>query len=181
MTDPRLILLNGLPGSGKSTLARRWAAAHPFTVALDIDVLRDAIGGWRDDPLRAGLLARRMAGAAIRAALADGRDVVVPQLLARLEAIESLASLAAEQGAGFVEILLVVPPAVASERLRARTSLGRGPELAQGTEDPDATVREYDERLARVVAARPATIRIAGGEDPWDALTSALGADRRIR
>ena len=62
----RLVLLNGPPASGKSTIARRYAAEHPLTLVIDIDQVRAAIGGWRDDPYAAGLLARAAALAAAR-------------------------------------------------------------------------------------------------------------------
>ena len=71
---PRLIVLNGPPAAGKSTLARRYAADHPLTLNLDVDRVRDLIGGWRDDPGAAGLLARSVAVAAARTHLLAGRD-----------------------------------------------------------------------------------------------------------
>ncbi|WP_326946122.1 ATP-binding protein [Amycolatopsis sp. NBC_01307] len=103
----RLILLNGPPGSGKSTLARRYAGDHPPALALDVDRVRALIGGWRESPGPAGLLARDLAVAAARTHLAAGHDVVVPQLLARPEFAERLEALARETGARFHEILLL--------------------------------------------------------------------------
>lgn len=44
----RLIHLNGAPGIGKSTLAARYAAEHPGTMAVELDVLRTWVGGWRE-------------------------------------------------------------------------------------------------------------------------------------
>jgi predicted kinase len=79
----KLILLNGPPGSGKSTLARRYADAHPPALALDVDRVRDMIGGRRVSPGEAGLLAREIALAAARTHLSAGHAVVVPQLLVR--------------------------------------------------------------------------------------------------
>ena len=61
-----LILLNGPPGGGKSTLARMYAEAHPLTLDLDIDLVRDMLGQWRSDPHSAGLLARAAVLAAAR-------------------------------------------------------------------------------------------------------------------
>ena len=80
---PRLLLINGLPGSGKSTLAARYVAERPLALCLDVDVVRGLLGAWSDRPHEAGLLARRLALAMARLVLGEGRDVVVPQFLAR--------------------------------------------------------------------------------------------------
>jgi predicted kinase len=103
----KLILLNGPPACGKSTLAARYAAENPFALNLDIDRLRSLIGRWRDDPPRAGLLARSAAIAMARVHLSAGHDVVVPQFLARPGFAERLELLAQESGADFHEVVLL--------------------------------------------------------------------------
>ncbi|UOZ09804.1 AAA family ATPase [Amycolatopsis sp. WQ 127309] len=118
----KLILLNGPPGSGKSTLARRYADDHPPALALDVDRVRALIGGWRESPGPAGLLARDLATAAARTHLAAGHDVVVPQLLARPEFAERLEALARETGASFHEIVLLPGREVALRRFAERGS-----------------------------------------------------------
>jgi predicted kinase len=90
----RLILLNGPPASGKSTLAATFAAAHPLSLNLDIDVVRSLIGRWADFPADAGLLARRAALAMARACLNEHHDVIVPQLVARATFITQLEEVA---------------------------------------------------------------------------------------
>jgi predicted kinase len=77
----RLIHLNGPPGIGKSTLARRYVADHPGVLNCDIDVLRTLIGGWESDFGGAGTLIRPAALALIETYLANGHDVVLPQML----------------------------------------------------------------------------------------------------
>ncbi|MGH4020323.1 MAG: AAA family ATPase [Pseudonocardiaceae bacterium] len=113
----RLLLINGLPGSGKSTLARRYGDEHPLSLCLDIDVVRGLLGSWKDQPSEAGLLARRLAAAMARVALGEGRDVVVPQFLARPGFIEELQVLADELGVKFVEVVLLEEPDRAARRL----------------------------------------------------------------
>jgi predicted kinase len=102
-----LILLNGPSGCGKSTLARRYADEFPLTLNLDIDRIRDLIGGWRDDRASAGLLARAIALASARTHLSAGHDVIIPQLVARPGLVEQLEELAREMGVGFHEIVLM--------------------------------------------------------------------------
>lgn len=119
---PILVLLNGPPASGKSTLARRWVSDHPLALNLDIDIVRAQLGGWTDQPADAGVAARRLAVAMARAHLESGRDVIVPQLLARLEFIEQLARLASEMNSQFVEVALIVDIAAARDAFDRRSA-----------------------------------------------------------
>lgn len=119
---PRLLLINGLPGSGKSTLARRYVAERPLALCLDVDVVRGLLGAWLDTPTDAGLLARRVALAMAGVVLGEGRDVVVPQFLARPEFVGQLRGLADQCGAAFVEVVLVDGPEEVRARLAARAA-----------------------------------------------------------
>jgi predicted kinase len=156
---PHLILLNGPPGIGKSTLANRLASDHPLTLVLDIDSIRTSMGAWETHD-ESKLLARLIAMEMARAHLRSGHDVVVPQLLGRLEFIEKLAALAAERGATFHEILVLASNAGAYARLQARRAeidrVGIPHPLRMATLDVDqldATIRA----LHSIAAARPAT------------------------
>jgi predicted kinase len=101
-----LILLNGPPASGKSTLAARFVESHPLALNLEIDVVRHLLGGWADQPTEAGLLARKIAIGMARTALEAGRDVIIPQLVARPDFVSELERLARDSGVRFVEVAL---------------------------------------------------------------------------
>ena len=103
----QLVHLNGPPGIGKSTLSALYAERHPGTLNLDVDLVHQLIGGWKDEDNRTwGIVApliRAMAGTQ----LDGGRDVVVPQYHATLDEIAALADLAREHGAAFREVVLL--------------------------------------------------------------------------
>ncbi len=102
-----LIHLNGPPGIGKSTLSALYADRHPGTLNLDIDRLHGLVGGWQDDDGRTHDVLRPLALAMASTHLRDGRDVVLPQYLARLEEIEAFEQVARDEGADFHEVVLL--------------------------------------------------------------------------
>jgi predicted ABC-type ATPase len=84
----RFIHLNGPPGIGKSTVASAFADRHPGVLNLDIDQVTGLIGGWRDrfsDSFEAG---RLLAEAMARVHLANGHDVIMPQMMTNVNAGE---------------------------------------------------------------------------------------------
>ncbi|MGU3410730.1 AAA family ATPase [Microbacterium sp. M1A1_1b] len=121
-----LVHLNGIPASGKSTLAAAWVERHAaaLPVALDIDVLRGMLGGWREQLRPAGSAARAMATAAMRAHLRAGRDVIVPQYVRADGFVDELAALAHDEGAAFVECAVRADAAAADRRFAARAVSG---------------------------------------------------------
>jgi predicted kinase len=162
---PRLLLINGLPGSGKSTLAARYVAERPLALCLDVDVVRGLLGAWSDRPHDAGLLARRLALAMARLALGEGRDVVVPQFLARPAFIGELEALAGALGAEFVEVVLVEEPDVAAERLAQRaagpmTAVQRDAHRMLDRAGGLDTVPALHRRLHDVLSSRPHARRV---------------------
>lgn len=104
MGAPRLLLLNGLPGVGKSTLADRFPVALPRWVVLDADRIRRTMRGELSqtvDAARGQVLARAAAH------LGDGEDVVVPQLVARVDQLVRFEQVAFDRRADLVHVLLV--------------------------------------------------------------------------
>jgi hypothetical protein len=89
-------------------------------LALDVDGIKHALGRWDDDASAAGRHARRLAVALIREHLAAGYDVAVAQYLARTEFIEELERVSVDNGAQFVEVVLVVDAPHLAQRLRDR-------------------------------------------------------------
>ena len=125
--QPRLLHLNGSPGIGKSTLARRYADERPGVLDADIDLLRMLVGGWQDDFVATGKILRPAATALIGAHLSSGRDVVLPQMVARSSEIERLRSAATAAGATYLQVMLVDDRDAAIARFHRRT--GEGPLL----------------------------------------------------
>lgn len=177
----RLIHLNGAPAVGKSTLARRWAADHPDTLVLDIDLLRTLVGGWADDYARSGALVRPVALAAITTYLAGGEDVVLPQLISRPE---ELARFRAAAGAhDYHHLVLTAPADGLARRFRERP--------AGGSDDPasaaarhvdqnggDALLRRYDRDVRALAAGDAGALlveTVAGDvEATYDAVRAAV-------
>jgi predicted kinase len=115
----RLIHLNGAPGVGKSTLARRYAADHPGVLLCDVDALRTMISGWQDDDEAAGR-SRTAALAMITGYLRTGHDVVLPQLVARVDQLSRFAVAAHDAGAAHVHVMLTADPETLVRRFRDR-------------------------------------------------------------
>lgn len=167
----RLVLINGAPGSGKSTLARMYVDQHPLVLALDIDVVRAMLGRWLDDPIEAGLIARRMALEMARVQLTAGRDVLVPQFLGRLDFVFELEHLCDEIGADFVEVVLLSNPQEAVDRfvrrsLHSDTGVHRDAQALLERRGGIGELPAMYDRLLEVVATRPGTISVltVGGE-----------------
>ena len=115
-----MILINGAPGTGKSTIAHQLAQDRPLDLALDLDVLKHALGQWDADMTAAGYHARRLALAVIATQLDSGHDVYVGQFLAKTEFIDQLQSAAQARGAKFVEVILTADVATLQRRLAQR-------------------------------------------------------------
>jgi len=157
---PRLIHLNGPPGIGKSTLARRYVDEHPGVLNCDVDVLRTHIGGWQSDFEAAGELVRPAALAMIGAYLAQGRDVVLPQMLVDPTELARFEAAATDAGAQFVERVLMDSAAASVARFARRG--------ASDSHDP------WHDQVRALVAARGGDAALAG----WHAAVERVVRER---
>ncbi|HVF21388.1 MAG TPA: AAA family ATPase [Mycobacteriales bacterium] len=152
-------MLNGAPGSGKSTLAQRYVDEHPPALNVDLDVLRSLVGGWREDPHTAGLLARRSALAMVSGHAGAGHDVVIPQYLGRVEFIEQVERVVGSVGARFVEVVLLGPKDESRARFEERAGspdpLHRHAAADVTAAGGAAAFDEMYDALLRVIDARP--------------------------
>jgi len=93
---PTLIVLNGPPGIGKTTLARRYVEDHPMSLALEQDVVRGLLGGWRTREKESGQAARSLCLEMARTHLRAGHNVIVPQFIALPSYLDELAQVGAD-------------------------------------------------------------------------------------
>lgn len=117
---PKLILINGNPGMGKTTLAERYVSEHPLTLNLDVDRIWHMMGQWQDELDESSRLKQLHSYALAGSHLAQGYDVVVPDLMESTEQVERYERVAALHNAVFREIVLLSDPEDAIERCKAR-------------------------------------------------------------
>jgi hypothetical protein len=122
----RLIHLNGPPGIGKSTIASAFADRHPGVLNLDIDQVTTMIGGWRDRFSVSFEAGRLLAAAMARVHLANGHDVIMPQMITNVNAEElaDFESAAAVAKAEYCQILLTARVGPSADRCMERAKAG---------------------------------------------------------
>jgi AAA domain len=178
---PALIHLNGPPGIGKSTLAALYAQRHPGTLDLDIDSLHRLVGGWQDAVHDTHAILRPVARAMAATHLTGGRDVVLPQYLARIPEIEAFERVATEAGAAFVEVVLLddrTPSIERFERRPADSEWERHNRRVVAEQGGVAMLGEMYDRLLAVVAQRPGAVvvrsELGAVEATYESLVTAL-------
>jgi AAA domain len=157
----RLIHLNGPSRVGKSTLARRYADNHPGTLCLEIDALVGQVDGWREDFSAAFLVARARSLALAKSHLIDGQDVVVPQLVTIFDDEGNpFEAAAAEAGARFVEVALLVDIDEHTRRLREKEPASDVETRIQSGLETTDLVERIRRHLAEYLDRRPHTIQL---------------------
>jgi hypothetical protein len=167
---PRLVLLNGPPGIGKSTLSALYVDRHPGTLNLDIDSLHRLVGGWRDIGGRVHDILRPIALAMAAAHLRGGRDVVVPQYLARIDEIAAFEGVARDQGAEFGEVVLLDSREEAIERFARRAEHDGDPWIQHSNGlvvqcGGPALLGSMHDALLGIVHLRPTAVVVRSGPD----------------
>jgi hypothetical protein len=131
------------PGIGESTLARRFVEAHPLTLALEQDVVRGLLGGWRTRETDSGPLPRQLCLGMARTHLLAKRDVTVPQFVALPAYLAKLVAVAAEAKATYVGLVLHHTAVAADRRFHARLQdplwAGTSESLLRSSRRPAAT------------------------------------------
>ena len=172
-----LIHLNGPPGIGKSTLAARYAHRHPGTLNLDIDSLHPLVGGWEDEDNHTHEIVRPIALAMAATQLRGGRDVILPQYLARLTEIDKFEQVAREEGAAFREVVLLAGKTEAIARFDRRSddsAWGRHNRRLVALHGGPAMLASMYDRLLEILPARPDAVVVRCEPDAVEATYALL-------
>jgi predicted kinase len=172
-----LIHLNGPPGIGKSTLSALYAERHPGTLNLDIDSLHPLVGGWQDVDNSTHEVLRPVALAMAATHLAGGRDVILPQYLARPDQIEAFERVAHEHGADFREVVLLYDKAEAIDRFERRTDdseWGKHNRQLVALQGGSALLAAMYDRLLEVVRLRPLAVVVRSEPEAVESTYASL-------
>ena len=173
---PTLIHLNGPSGIGKSTVAELYAERHPGVLNLDTDRIVSLIGGWRENFWQTLGPARALAVGMAETHLRGGRDVIMPQLVAKLSEIDRFEAVAKAAGAEYRELVLLTDHDALHARWDARPPNPIDDIMAE--HGGAALLTKIYGDLTSFVRERPdATVIETGGqtvEETYRAVVSAL-------
>jgi len=139
---------------GKSAIAALLVAERPLALNLDIDEIRVRLGRWTSIP-ESKQVARQLGFTLASAHLRDGHDVVMPQLVASAEVIDSVERLAIEAGGLLCEVILVADPGELVERAWARRNESPHPRDQFSRDELDGQVRHATGVLHELAAKQP--------------------------
>jgi hypothetical protein len=178
--------VNGPPGIGKSTLSALYAERHPGTLNLDIDSLHRLVGGWQDVDSHTHEVLRPIALAMASAHLRGGRDVILPQYLARLDEIDAFEKVAREQGADFREVVLLDEKAESIARFDRRrddSAWGEHNRRLVALQGGPALLAAMYDRLSEILQLRSSAVVVRSEpeavEETYASLVQALHQSRR--
>lgn len=163
--EPKLILLNGNPGMGKTTLATRYAQTKEMTLNLDVDNIWIMMTGWDTPNSDTNRLKRKYSYAITDMHLAEGHDVIVPNILQTIEQYESFERIARANNAALKEVVLLsnVEDAIERCKTRARTQGHQDGFRPGGLLDKggrEVMLRTMHANMLDTIAQRPNMVRI---------------------
>ena len=103
---PQLIILNGPCGIGKNTIANLYASGNKSSVVLDIDDFRRGISSYRQKVEESYKEACNLVFIKTEEYLLKKYDVIIPNLIRKLEVIESFEKIANKCNGEFYEFSL---------------------------------------------------------------------------
>ena len=168
--EPKLILINGNPGMGKTTLAQRYVDEHPMALNLDIDNIWIMMGQWQASRPVSDMQKLKYAYAIADMHLAEGYDVIIPNIMQTIDQYEAFERIAEANSAVLKEVVLLSNQDDAIDRCKKRgRALGHVTGFRPGgvldTGGRERMLATMHENMLATVALRPNVIQIISVED----------------
>ncbi len=154
---------------GKTTLAQKYIDEHPMALNLDIDNLWFMMGQWQASRPHSDIQKLKYAHAIAGMHLADGYDVIVPNLMQSTEQYEVFERIARANNALFRELVLLSTPEDAIERCKTRArKMGYADGFRPGgvldTSGRELGLASMHENMLATIALRENVVRIESVE-----------------